>query len=54
MDVQALVSQAPAKGFNEGVFDRLAWVNEIELYPTPIGPIFQHWGLEFDAMIHGN
>lgn len=52
VDVQALVSQPPIKGFNKGVFDRFARANEVQFDSMPVGPIFQRSRLEFRAMIH--
>ena len=38
--VQTLVSQSPVKRFNEGVFHRFPWSNEVELHTPSIGPVF--------------
>ena len=50
--VQTLIAETPVKRLNECVFDGFPRSNEIELYASPISPIFQCTRLKFGAMIN--
>lgn len=41
IDGQAFVPQTAVKGFNKNVFHRFARMNEVELHPAVVRPIFQ-------------
>ena len=50
--VQTLIAETPVKRLNECAFDGFPRSNEIELYASPISPIFQCTRLKFGAMIN--
>ena len=54
MHVQTLVTQAPIKRVNEGIFHGFARPNQVERHTPPIGPILQGSRLEFRPMIDGD
>lgn len=50
--VQTLIAETPVKRLNECAFDGFPRSNKIELYASPISPIFQCTRLKFGAMIN--
>src|SRR6185503_10595907 len=51
MHVQTLVAQASVERFNEGVFHRFPWADEVELDATQEGPVLKGARHEFRAVI---